>query len=143
MGRERLIFLETLQDTLIFGKKVAATLVPNAILALSGDLGAGKTSFVQGLALGLKIKDAVQSPTFVTLNLYGGKLPLFHFDLYRLKGNDFLKLGYDEYFQKGGVCAIEWPEKIESILPEETLWITFSHLSEGGRIATVGTKKRR
>jgi len=139
-----LIFLETLQDTLAFGEKVARTLAPNSILALSGDLGAGKTSFVQGLARGLKIKEMVQSPTFVTLNLYEAPLPLFHFDLYRLKeGMDFLRLGFDEYFRKGGVCAIEWPERIEAILPEETLWITFSHTNEGGRIAAVGTKKRR
>src|SRR3990167_5473845 len=72
-------------------------------------------SFVQGLARGLKIKEMVQSPTFVTLNLYEAPLPLFHFDLYRLKeGMDFLRLGFDEYFRKGGVCAIEWPERIEA-----------------------------
>lgn len=122
MGRIRLTSTE---DTISFGRKMASLIPPNAILALSGDLGAGKTTFVQGLALGLGIQEPVQSPTFVLLNNYNDLL--FHFDLYRLKtADDFLNLGFDEYFQKG-ICAIEWPERIASLLPPKTISIHFSH----------------
>lgn len=115
-----------------FGKTVGSLLEPNTILSLSGDLGAGKTTFVQGIALGLEIQDPIQSPTFVFMNGYKGLLPLFHFDLYRMKGeSDFLGLGFDEYFFSGGVCAIEWPDRISSLLPEETLQIFISHQEQG------------
>ncbi|HSX26321.1 MAG TPA: tRNA (adenosine(37)-N6)-threonylcarbamoyltransferase complex ATPase subunit type 1 TsaE [Chlamydiales bacterium] len=127
-------FLLSSEETIAFGKKMAHLLKPNAILALSGDLGSGKTTFVQGLALGLGIEDSVQSPTFVTLNLYEAKVPLFHFDLYRLKSSqDFLSLGFEEYFQREGICAIEWPERIASLLPQETVFISFEYSGEGRR----------
>lgn len=129
--------LSSSDDMMDFGRKMASSLLPNSILALSGDLGAGKTTFVQGLGLGLGIKDPIQSPTFVTLNLYQGRLPLFHFDLYRLKSaSDFLSLGFEEYFQNGGICAIEWPERIASILPREAISIHFNY-SGSGRVASV------
>ena len=137
MGRIRIIDLASQEKTQELGQAVAAHLPPNAILALSGDLGAGKTTFVQGLALGLGIDAPVQSPTFIYLNQYSGSLPLYHFDLYRIKGaSDFFALGFEEYFDQGGVCAIEWPERIESLLPERTLFISFSHQPEG-RIAAI------
>ncbi len=113
---------------------MAQELPSNTVLALSGDLGAGKTTFVQGLARGLGITDPIQSPTFVILNLYPG---LFHFDLYRLKSSaDFTALGLEEYFQKEGICAIEWPDRIAQLLPPETVHIHFSYDSQG-RIAVV------
>lgn len=135
MGRIGLIVsLRSADQTLAFGQEMAARLSPNAILALSGDLGAGKTTFVQGLALGLGIHEPIQSPTFVLLNDYGR---LYHFDLYRLKkGTDFTSLGFEEYFQKGGICAIEWPERIQELLPPETIHIRFSH-EKDGRLAEV------
>lgn len=135
MGRIGLIVtLYSAEKTLAFGREMAARLSPNAILALSGDLGAGKTTFVQGLAQGLGIHDPIQSPTFVLLNVYDG---LYHFDLYRLKkSTDFTSLGFEEYFQKGGICAIEWPERIQPLLPTETIHIHFSYEKEG-RIAEV------
>jgi tRNA threonylcarbamoyladenosine biosynthesis protein TsaE len=113
-----------------------ATLLPsNTVLALSGDLGAGKTTFVQGLALGLGIEEVVQSPTFVLLNIYQDRL--FHFDLYRLKqSSDFIGLGFEEYFQKGGICAIEWPDRIAPLLPVGTVSIHFAY-TETGRTAEV------
>lgn len=124
MGRIR---LTTPEETLAFGRQMALRLPKNSILALSGELGAGKTTFVQGLALGLGIEEPVQSPTFVLLNIYGDKL--FHFDLYRLKDpSDFTKLGFEEYFQAGGICAIEWPERIE--LPKEAIRIYLQHEGE-------------
>ncbi|HSX10704.1 MAG TPA: tRNA (adenosine(37)-N6)-threonylcarbamoyltransferase complex ATPase subunit type 1 TsaE [Chlamydiales bacterium] len=127
MGRIGLIYsLASHEETLAFGRKMATLLPPNAVIALSGDLGAGKTTFVQGLALGLRIEENVQSPTFVILNIYQDRL--FHFDLYRLKKpSDFTSMGFEEYFQKGGLCAIEWPDRIASLLPPETISIHFSY----------------
>lgn len=133
MGRVRLN-LVTAEDTIAFGKKMASMLPKNAVVALSGDLGAGKTTFVQGLALGLGIKDPIQSPTFVLLNLYKG---LYHFDLYRLKDEaDFTSLGFEEYFHKDGICVIEWPERIAKILPAGTVYIEFIYKQEQ-RIAVI------
>ncbi len=145
MGRVRLtspsqetVSLNNSEETFLFGQNFANRLRPNSILALFGDLGAGKTTFVQGLARGLEIDGPVQSPTFVTLNLYEGTLPLFHFDLYRLKdGSDFFHLGFEEYFQKGGVCAIEWPDRIASRLPPETIAISFQYANEGQRAVRI------
>jgi len=130
MGRIR---LNSYEDTLLFGERLAAEL-PRSVLALSGDLGSGKTSFVQGLARGLGIKERVQSPTFVLLNIYPG---LYHFDLYRLKNSeDFMGLGFHEYFEKEGICAIEWPDRIQDILPAKTIYIHFAY-DESGRIVEV------
>jgi tRNA threonylcarbamoyladenosine biosynthesis protein TsaE len=126
------------EETVSFGKEMALLLRPGSILALVGDLGAGKTTFVQGLAQGLGIEDSVQSPTFVTLNIYEGSMPLFHFDLYRLKqSSDFLSLGFEEYFSKGGICAIEWPERISSLIPADALCLSLTHTESGGRRATL------
>ena len=143
MGRVGLIELSRTQiqlrsseETVEFGKKIAKAVRPNSVIALTGDLGAGKTTFVQGLALGLNISDPIQSPTFILLNSYEGTLPLFHFDLYRFKdGADFFKLGFEEYFHKGGVCAIEWPQKIAGSLPADTIYIDFQHVEGNQRMA--------
>lgn len=128
MGRIGLkVPLASHEETIAFGQKMASLLPANTILALSGDLGAGKTTFVQGLALGLNIKEPVQSPTFVILNSYQDSL--FHFDLYRLKKtSDFTSLGFEEYFQKGGICAIEWPDRITQLLPPGTVFIDFAYV---------------
>lgn len=137
MGRIRLdpqYWLSSHEDTIAFGRMVASSLPSQAILALSGDLGAGKTTFVQGLALGLNIQEPIQSPTFILLNVYDR---LFHFDLYRLKNSaDFTQLGLEEYFEKEGICAIEWPERIHDLLPPETLHLHFSYTPQG-RLAEV------
>lgn len=135
MGRVGLNYhLSSCDETLAFGQMMAKKLPKGSILALSGDLGAGKTTFVQGLAQGLGIKEPIQSPTFVILNIYEG---LYHFDLYRLKSEqDFSSLGFEEYFQKDGLCAIEWPDRIERILPPQTVYIDFNY-NDKGRTATV------
>ncbi|PIS02635.1 MAG: tRNA (adenosine(37)-N6)-threonylcarbamoyltransferase complex ATPase subunit type 1 TsaE [Chlamydiae bacterium CG10_big_fil_rev_8_21_14_0_10_42_34] len=113
---------------------MAKELPKNTVIALSGDLGAGKTTFVQGLAQGLGISEPIQSPTFVLLNLYEG---LCHFDLYRLKNSkDFTSLGFEEYFEGKGICAIEWPDRIENILPTKTVYIDLSYDGDK-RIAEV------
>lgn len=137
MGRIRLArsyLLKEKQETKAFGAFVAKELLPSAVLALYGDLGAGKTTFVQGLAEALGIVEPVQSPTFILLNVYE---KLAHFDLYRLKnGSDFMSLGFCEYFEEPLICAIEWPEKIVSFLPQNTIHIHFEY-KDGGRIAKI------
>ncbi len=144
MGRERVIHLSTAEDTQLFGYELTRkNSLTNAILALQGDLGAGKTTFVQGLAKGLGISDLVQSPTFTYLQIYEGAVPLYHFDLYRLNNeSDFVLLGFEEYFDMGGIVVIEWPERIASLIPPSAQLITLSH-AEGGRNALLQTWRER
>ena len=133
IGLER-YSLASAEETLAFGRKMALRLPKKAVLALSGNLGAGKTTFVQGLAEGLGITEPIQSPTFVLLNIYDG---LFHFDLYRIKNSShFVSLGFDEYFSTEGICAIEWPERIEELLPPTAIRIDFIYEKEE-RIAVI------
>ena len=98
---------------------------PNTLITLSGDLGAGKTTFTQGLARGLGIEKKVTSPTFTIMKEYRGRLPLYHIDAYRLE-NITQDLGFDEYIESDGVCVIEWADFIEYVLPEELLNIEFT-----------------
>jgi tRNA threonylcarbamoyladenosine biosynthesis protein TsaE len=114
------------------GKELADQLDPGAVVGFFGDLGAGKTTLIQGIALGLGIQEPVQSPTFTYLQAYEGRCPLFHFDLYRMKGEkDFLGMGFDECFDAKGICAVEWPERISSLLPSNALRISISHHAKG------------
>lgn len=104
---------------------------PGTVLVLAGPLGAGKTSFVQGLAKGLGIPDVVNSPTYTIVKEYRGRLPLYHFDLYRLEDPDELwDLGLEEYFASGGVCALEWGERAAEMLPREHLHIRLELMGE-------------
>ena len=97
---------------------MAATLSPGTVIAFTGDLGAGKTAFTRGLARGLGIGERVTSPTFTIVNEYeGGRLPLFHFDMYRLESSEELfDIGWEDYLRRGGVCAVEWSEKVADAL---------------------------
>lgn len=110
-----------------FGRAIAAVFSPGTIVVLEGDLGAGKTALTRGIAVGLKLTSSVTSPTYtiVTEHLAAqGGTDLFHFDVYRLQGSDdFIAAGLDEYFYRGGVCVIEWGDKIEDILPESRIRI--------------------
>ncbi len=109
---------------------LATSLEANTVVSLRGDLGAGKTTFVKGLAKGLGIhdEDCVASPTFSYLNIYDGRLPLFHFDLYRLTSAEGFEMsGFQEYFQAGGISCIEWPEFATAYLPQETVFIDMMH----------------
>ena len=116
------------EQTEKFGYELAKSLVGGDVIALTGDLGAGKTCRTRGIANGLGSTSHVSSPTFTIVNEYeGGRLILFHFDTYRLSGpDDFLMSGLDEYFYRGGVCVIEWSDIIEDILPEETVRMTIT-----------------
>lgn len=100
------------------GEKLAHILSPGTVIAFTGDLGAGKTAFTRGLARGLGIPGRVTSPTFTIVNEYeGGRLPLFHFDMYRLSSSEELfDIGWEDYLLRGGVCAVEWSERVHDAL---------------------------
>ena len=106
------------EETEAVGAGLAHRLSPGSVVAFTGDLGAGKTAFVRGMARGLGIPDRVTSPTFTIVNEYeGGRLPLFHFDMYRLASADELfDIGWEDYLARGGVCAVEWSENVAQAL---------------------------
>ena len=106
------------EETEAIGRKIAAKLLPGDIIAYYGDLGAGKTAFTRGLAAGLGVTEQVTSPTYTIVNEYlRGRLPLFHFDMYRLgSADDLFDIGWEDYLARGGVCAVEWSENVEEAL---------------------------
>ena len=107
-------------ETQALGQKLASRLAPGDVIADFGDLGAGKTAFTRGLAQGLGITDPVTSPTYTIVNEYlSGRIPLFHFDMYRLSSSDELfDIGWEDYLSRGGVCAVEWSENVEDALQD-------------------------
>ena len=107
-------------ETQALGQKLASRLAPGDVIAYFGDLGAGKTAFTRGLAQGLGITDPVTSPTYTIVNEYlSGRIPLFHFDMYRLSSSDELfDIGREDYLSRGGVCAVEWSENVEDALQD-------------------------
>lgn len=113
------------EDTFAFGQKLGREAVPGEIICLNGDLGVGKTVFTQGFAAGLGIDDYVNSPTFNIVKEYeGGRLPLYHFDVYRIGDpSEMEEIGYEDYFYGQGVSIIEWPGQIEELLPKEARWV--------------------
>jgi tRNA threonylcarbamoyladenosine biosynthesis protein TsaE len=109
-----------------FGRRLGSALFPGAVIALVGPLGAGKTHLVRAIAAGLEIEDSnqVSSPTFVLIQEYDARLPVYHFDAYRLRSEaEFDDLGFDEYFQGNGVCLVEWADKVPGCMPEDLLTI--------------------
>ena len=117
---------ESPEQTYLFGKKLAGLLKPGDVLCLSGNLGAGKTLFTQGLASGMGFTEEVTSPTFAIMNVYEASMPIYHFDLYRLDyAEELYDIGFEEYTSKNseGVAIIEWPDKFPDYLPEEYLWL--------------------
>lgn len=113
------------KETLELGQRIGELLQPGSIICLSGELGAGKTALTQGLAKGLGVYDYITSPTYTIVNEYEGRIPLFHFDVYRLENEEEIyEIGFDEYLEKNGVVVIEWASIIENALPHEHLWIT-------------------
>ena len=120
------------------GMKLAEQLKSGTVIAYRGDLGAGKTAFTRGLARGLGIQDPVTSPTYTIVNEYlGGRLPLFHFDMYRLRSaDDLFDIGWDDYLERGGVCAVEWSENVEDAL-EDPITVTIEKLGEQSRKITI------
>ena len=134
------IELPDLAATEAFGRRLGGLLFPNAVVALVGPLGAGKTHLVRAIAEGLGIANpaAVTSPTFTLIHEYPARLPIFHFDAYRLNGpNEFLDLGATEYYEAGGVCLVEWADKVEAALPADRLTIRLMPVDENRRRAEV------
>jgi|SRR5690554_7431422 tRNA threonylcarbamoyladenosine biosynthesis protein TsaE len=136
-SKQRILPAETSSaaETEAVGARLAEYLEPQAIVALYGDLGAGKTHLVRGICTGLGVPpEAVSSPTFTIVNEYEGRLPVYHFDAYRVKGpEEFFELGYEEYFYGDGICLIEWPERVEALLPDDTIRLRLVHLGEDRR----------
>ena len=126
---------ENLQDTAKFAQEFAKSLKSGDVVLLYGDLGAGKTTFVREVCRALGVAEDITSPTFTLLNEYFGSLPLYHFDMYRLKDSrEAIESGLDEILRSGdGVCFVEWPEKVSSILPENCYILKISTLGENGR----------
>lgn len=126
----------SVEETIRLGERLGRLLEPGSFIALTGELGAGKTQFVRGVASGLGIDSSVPitSPTFTLLNEYQGRIRLYHFDLYRLGGvDDAAELGFDEYFHGDEVCLVEWAERLGSDILTERLDIIFDYLSDTER----------
>ncbi len=122
-------------ETVNLGKKLGSSLCSGCVIAFYGDLGAGKTHFISGLAQGIGFVGETYSPTFSLVNEYiGGKLPLYHFDMYRVTSwEDLYSTGFFDYMDMGGVLAVEWSENIEAALPEDAIRITILNTGDGTR----------
>ena len=128
------IVSHSLAQTQRLGARLGELLRGGELLLLDGDLGTGKTSLTQGIAEGLGVREMVSSPTFTLLKEYEGRLPLYHFDLYRLDdATEIIDLGFEEYFESGGVCVVEWAHKAENLWPSEQLRIRLKMVSETKR----------
>ncbi len=122
------------EETEALGERLAKCLRAGSVVALYGDLGAGKTAFVRGMARGLEIEESVTSPTFTIVNEYPGEPPLFHFDMYRLKNaGELYDIGWEDYLDRGGICVTEWSENVEEALPEDAVRVVFERLSDTDR----------
>ncbi len=120
-------------ETRQIAAEITKKLKSGSVICMYGDLGAGKTAFVQGMALALGINEPVTSPTFTIVNEYYGTLPLYHFDVYRIgSSEEMYEIGFDEYINGNGICVIEWAELIEDILPEDSIRITIRKNIEKG-----------
>jgi len=126
------------EQTEAVGAALGKRLVPGAVIAYQGDLGAGKTAFTRGVACGLGAKESVTSPTYTIVNEYlSGKYPLFHFDMYRLaSADDLFDIGWEDYLDRGGVCAVEWSENVADAM-EGAITVTIEKLGEDSRRITI------
>ena len=126
------------EETEKVGAALGKILQPGTVLAYRGDLGAGKTAFTRGLARGLGCTESVTSPTYTIVNEYlTGRIPLFHFDMYRLRSADDLwGIGWDDYLDRGGVCAVEWSENVDEAM-EDAIFVTIEKIGEDSRRITV------
>ena len=126
-------------ETEALAARLGAVLQPGTVLAYVGNLGMGKTAFTRGLAKGLGYTGRVTSPTFNIVNEYeGGRLPLFHFDMYRLEDADALfDSGWEDYLDREGVCAVEWSERVTEALPPDTVWVTLARCPEEDSWRTI------
>lgn len=124
---------KTREETFLLGQKLGERCCPGEVYVLTGELGAGKTVFTQGFARGLGITEPVNSPTFTILQIYEGRLPFYHFDVYRIQDEEEMEeIGYEDCFYGEGVCLVEWGNLIKEILPEEALWVLIEKDPEKG-----------
>ena len=126
-------------ETERIGEQFAKDLPDGTVIAMYGDLGAGKTAFVRGMAKGMGLTCRVSSPTFTIVNEYIGERELIHFDMYRLESADELfDIGWEDYLTRGGVCAVEWSERVDDAMPADTLWVDIARgTDESDRIITI------
>lgn len=141
-GSERRIMREYIshceKDTENIGAELAASLPGGAVVAMYGDLGAGKTAFVRGMARGMGLECRVSSPTFTIVNEYCGERELIHFDMYRLSSADELfDIGWEDYLSRGAVCAVEWSENVEEAFFGDEIRVTITKLGDNERRLTV------
>ena len=117
------------EETIAFGERLSERLGPGSVVGLFGVLGSGKTCLIKGICRGLGVSEPVTSPSFIIINHYRGRLPIYHFDLYRINSAEELyELGYEEYFYGEGVCLIEWAERAGELLPEGTVEVRLRYL---------------
>ena len=126
------------EETEALGARLAAVLTPGTVIAYEGDLGAGKTAFTRGLAKGLGAKEQVTSPTYTIVNEYlSGRLPLFHFDMYRLgSAEELWDIGWEDYLERGGVCAVEWSENVREAMTD-AITVRIEKTGEDARKITI------
>ncbi|NLL38456.1 MAG: tRNA (adenosine(37)-N6)-threonylcarbamoyltransferase complex ATPase subunit type 1 TsaE [Clostridiales bacterium] len=126
------------KETQKAGRELAMRLKPGDTVALYGDLGAGKTAFVRGMAEGLGVTDMVTSPTFTIVNEYSGSVPLFHFDMYRLSSaQELFDIGWEDYQDRGGICAVEWSENVDSAFDKDTIRVSITPIDGNTRLIEI------
>lgn len=132
--KKQTVIIKNESETAAFGIDLGERVCPGTVIALTGDLGAGKTTLTKAIAQGLGISDMITSPTFNIVKEYdGGRLPLYHFDVYRIgDADEMYELGYEEYFYGNGVCVVEWADLIEDLLPENAVRIQIEYGGEEG-----------
>lgn len=132
----------SLEETLAVSRLLASRLHKNSVVCFFGELGSGKTTFIKGLTSAIANYPAedVSSPTFTYLNIYHGSISVYHFDLYRLRDEDeFLSMGFDEFFSAGGICCIEWSERIQALIPIDCVKVELAHVGgDKRRISIIG-----
>lgn len=135
---KRIIISNSAEETISFAREFGKEITADSVIALHGELGTGKTIFTKGLAEGLGIDEDVTSPTFSLVETYNGRIPLYHFDLYRIENiNEFTHLKFEDYWEDHGVSVIEWPEKAEGLLPEKRINIFIEYIDENRRRITI------
>jgi tRNA threonylcarbamoyladenosine biosynthesis protein TsaE len=134
------IVSRSVEETISLGEKFGELVSAGDFIALTGELGSGKTHFTQGVAAGLGVDPSIRvtSPTYTIMNSYAGRLHLHHFDLYRLSGDqDAAELGFEEYFNGTGVCIVEWAERLQDLLPDGRMTVIFSYIDDTVRAIAV------
>jgi tRNA threonylcarbamoyladenosine biosynthesis protein TsaE len=146
LKHKMVIQTKRVSETIRIGKSIGGHLLPGDVVALVGELGVGKTQFIKGLAAGAGIRNPayISSPSFTLIHEYPGKIPFYHVDLFRLEGEkEAEELGLEEYFQGGGITAIEWADKIPSLLPSKNLFIHIAYVGKNSRsLEIIGRGKR-